>query len=58
MSKICRTFAPKIETTMTKRTYIQPKMNVAVMPQYALMSFNNSPGEELNPAPKRRWKVF
>lgn len=36
---------------MEKRTYIQPKMEVAVMPGDALLVFNPSPG--LNPAPKR-----
>jgi hypothetical protein len=40
---------------MEKRTYIEPEMNVAVMPKYALMGFNNSPGEDVNPhlSPKR-----
>ena len=45
---------------MEKRTYIQPKMNVAVMPKYALMGFQNSPTEDqYNPAPGRqRTPVF
>jgi len=39
---------------MKKRTYIQPEMEVAVMPKYAMMDFPASPGDEFNPAPKRR----
>ena len=39
---------------MKKLTYIQPKTSMAVMPQFALMAFNNSPGEQYNPASKRR----
>lgn len=41
---------------MKKQTYIQPKTSMAVMPQFALMAFYNSP--IINPAPKRRTKVF
>ena len=43
---------------MKKRTYIQPEMEMAVMPKYALMEFQGSPGEEFNPAPKQRDHVF
>ena len=41
---------------MKKRTYIQPEMEMAVMPKYALMEFQASP--DFNPAPKRRDHVF
>ena len=38
----------------TKRTYIQPEVNTAVMPKYAIMAWQNSPGESFNPAPSWR----
>jgi hypothetical protein len=41
---------------MEKRTYIQPKTSMAVMPKYAMMGFQPSP--TINPAPKRRTPVF
>lgn len=37
MSDFCSTFAPNLNTIMEKRTYIQPKMEMAVMPKDALM---------------------
>ena len=37
MSDFCSTFAPNLNTIMEKRTYIQPKMAVAVMPKDAIM---------------------
>ena len=56
MSKICRTFAPDLITIMKKRTYIQPEVEVAVMPKYAIMAWQNSPGVSFNPAPSWRPK--
>ena len=41
---------------MEKRTYIQPEVNTAVMPKYAIMAWQNSPGEKFNPAPTWRPK--
>ena len=54
MSKICRTFAPKIETTMTKRTYIQPKMTAQpVLADMSVMLLNSNSAPETS-APARR----
>ena len=39
---------------MKKKNYIQPEMGTIILPQSALMAFNNSPGEGYNPAPQRR----
>lgn len=41
---------------MKKKNYIQPEMGTIILPQSALMAFNNSPGEDYNPqgAPQRR----
>ena len=42
---------------MEKKNYIQPEMGTIILPQSALMAFNNSPGEDVNPhqgAPQRR----
>ncbi len=41
---------------MEKRTYIQPEVNTAVMPKYAIMAWQNSPGEKFNPMPSWRPK--
>jgi len=47
---------------MKKRTYIQPEMEMAVMPKYAMMDFPASPGQSLNPGAgsgaRRRTPVF
>lgn len=37
MSDFCSKFAAEFDMIMEKRTYIQPKMEVAVLPQDALM---------------------
>jgi hypothetical protein len=41
-----------------KKTYIQPEIETAVMPKYAMMDFPASPGAQMNPVPKRRDQVF
>ena len=38
---------------MKKIQYIQPKSEMVVMPEGALMDFPVSPGTDLNPAPQR-----
>ena len=52
MSKICRTFADDLEKIMEKRTYIQPKLEMAVLPKDAMMDFLASP--IINPVQGRR----
>ena len=53
MSKICRTFAPNFEKTMSKMQYIQPIVQTLPMLADAhLMLLDSSTG--LQPAPARR----
>lgn len=64
ISKKSCTFAADLNKIMKKRTYTQPKMEVAVLPQDALMDELVIPGSGQGPAdptsaPKRRWtEVF
>jgi len=60
MSDFCSTFAPNLNTIMEKRTYIQPKMEMTVLPKEVLMEDINPasggafpPGLPANPAPGR-----
>ena len=57
MSKICRTFAPNLEKTMSKMKYIQPNVETLEYQPDAIM-LPESPGSTYNPAPKRGGEVI
>ena len=64
MSKICRTFAAKIQTSMMKKTYIQPQITATQLRTQGLMLPSSptdggmDPQLTPNPAPKHNTEVF